>query len=231
MSVRSVLQMIVLGATFAIGLSAAQAETWNLYSDWNITSAADNTANSRWQFLGVTEGANTGYSLLNTYFKERPYSGFNQLTGSAAYPAIGQNPSYTDGLFSSPDLTRAAVYGWKNLDATTTIVNLDYYLHKTSTSGNGITYALYETGGSTPLASGTITGTSPVNGSLTNISVASGAMLYFQVGPNYKGGSTDNYYDENICNLTVTSTPEPSAMMLLASGLVGLLCYAWRKRR
>lgn len=29
----------------------------------------------------------------------------------------------------------------------------------------------------------------------------------------------------------VTVIPEPSAMVLLATGLIGLLCYAWRKRR
>jgi hypothetical protein len=28
-----------------------------------------------------------------------------------------------------------------------------------------------------------------------------------------------------------TATPEPSTLFLVASGLVGLLCYAWRKRR
>jgi hypothetical protein len=27
------------------------------------------------------------------------------------------------------------------------------------------------------------------------------------------------------------STPEPGTLMILASGLVGLLCYAWRKRK
>ncbi len=30
---------------------------------------------------------------------------------------------------------------------------------------------------------------------------------------------------------TNTDTPEPSTLVLLAAGLVGLLCYAWRKRR
>ena len=28
----------------------------------------------------------------------------------------------------------------------------------------------------------------------------------------------------------VASVPEPSTLVLLASGLIGLLCYAWRKR-
>lgn len=30
---------------------------------------------------------------------------------------------------------------------------------------------------------------------------------------------------------TVTSTPEPSTLVLLSAGLIGLLAYAWRKRR
>ena len=32
-------------------------------------------------------------------------------------------------------------------------------------------------------------------------------------------------------NVRVTETPEPSTMVLLATGLLGLLCYAWRRRR
>jgi len=31
--------------------------------------------------------------------------------------------------------------------------------------------------------------------------------------------------------LRVTSIPEPSTVMLFVSGLVGLLAYAWRKRK
>jgi hypothetical protein len=31
--------------------------------------------------------------------------------------------------------------------------------------------------------------------------------------------------------LDFVPVPEPSAIMLLGSGMVGLLCYAWRKRR
>jgi hypothetical protein len=32
-------------------------------------------------------------------------------------------------------------------------------------------------------------------------------------------------------NVTVTTTPEPGTMVLCGSGLFGLLCYAWRRRR
>ena len=38
-------------------------------------------------------------------------------------------------------------------------------------------------------------------------------------------GTMDNF------RLTVDAIPEPSMLVLLGSGLVGLLCYAWRKRR
>ena len=30
---------------------------------------------------------------------------------------------------------------------------------------------------------------------------------------------------------SVSFVPEPSTLALIASGLIGLLCYAWRKRR
>ncbi len=31
--------------------------------------------------------------------------------------------------------------------------------------------------------------------------------------------------------ITYTAVPEPSTLALLAAGLIGLLCYAWRKRK
>jgi hypothetical protein len=45
----------------------------------------------------------------------------------------------------------------------------------------------------------------------------------------------NNYYMGELCydnvHLSVTSVPEPSTLALLAAGLLGLLAYAWRKRR
>lgn len=45
--------------------------------------------------------------------------------------------------------------------------------------------------------------------------------VWVQMGGNYGG----------LDNLVVTVTPEPSVIVLLGAGLVGLLAYAWRKRR
>ena len=46
-------------------------------------------------------------------------------------------------------------------------------------------------------------------------------MLYSNGTP----GSYDNF------TLSYTSVPEPSALVLLALGVVGLLAYAWRRRK
>ncbi|MBU4273117.1 MAG: PEP-CTERM sorting domain-containing protein [Planctomycetes bacterium] len=35
----------------------------------------------------------------------------------------------------------------------------------------------------------------------------------------------------SVDNFKLTVIPEPSTLALLATGLIGLLCYAWRKRK
>ncbi|MCD4728661.1 MAG: PEP-CTERM sorting domain-containing protein [Pirellulales bacterium] len=34
-----------------------------------------------------------------------------------------------------------------------------------------------------------------------------------------------------IDNYVLAKIPEPGTLVLLATGLIGLLCYAWRKRK
>jgi hypothetical protein len=65
------------------------------------------------------------------------------------------------------------------------------------------------------LTNWTNTGGSPGNPSITCLGIWS---------QNYTGGQFDN--------LTLSSAiPEPSSLALLAMGIFGLLCYAWRKRK
>ncbi len=78
---------------------------------------------------------------------------------------------------------------------------------------------------------GTTTTVTTGNGALTWQYVASGLP-----GTNgYAGQIGSQYYVQLDANgggvETVATTPEPATLVLLASGLVGLLAYAWRKRR
>jgi hypothetical protein len=44
-------------------------------------------------------------------------------------------------------------------------------------------------------------------------------------------GGAGTVVDNVRVTATPTATPEPSTLVLLASGLIGLLAYAWRKRK
>ena len=61
---------------------------------------------------------------------------------------------------------------------------------------------------------------------LTGLSIGVGQNVDFVV---YKHG---NYYnDSSLFSATISTVPEPSFIALLVTGLIGLLAYAWQKRR
>jgi hypothetical protein len=45
------------------------------------------------------------------------------------------------------------------------------------------------------------------------------------------GGTEPYFYKGQIAGLTLESVPEPSTIVLLITGMVGLLAYPWRKRK
>lgn len=56
----------------------------------------------------------------------------------------------------------------------------------------------------------------------------------FGIAANYSTSNPGGSYEVYVDNLTYTATgviPEPSSLALLAAGLLGLLAYAWRKRK
>ena len=60
-----------------------------------------------------------------------------------------------------------------------------------------------------------------------NLAGSAGASMSF--GDETGGGSGSANWD--YVNVNPVSTPEPSTLTLLVMGLIGLLCYAWRKRK
>jgi hypothetical protein len=75
----------------------------------------------------------------------------------------------------------------------------------------------------------TIDSTTPtVTKNISDLSVAVGDKIYVIVGY----GSNSNGLGDTVGMFqTITYTPEPSSIAILGSAIVGLLCYAWRKRR
>jgi hypothetical protein len=61
---------------------------------------------------------------------------------------------------------------------------------------------------------------------ITNVSVVAGDTIMLDFG--YSSGYENNYVG---VFHGVTYVPEPCSMMLMATGAIGLLAYAWRKRR
>ena len=61
------------------------------------------------------------------------------------------------------------------------------------------------------------------------VTMAAGEALYFSAIPNMEWGAVA--WVQIDATITDGGIPEPGTLALLATGLIGLLCYAWKKRR
>ena len=182
----------------------------------------ENTSSDTWQYYRTDAGV-AGYTLNTNLFD---WGG-----GQYAWANYSQDnyvcniPSLPTQLDMAPSLQDAAI-GW--MSPITGKVDVSYSLTMPNIVGqttNGIETGCFRARPSWAMAS------SPRvkrTGSLIapNLSVEPGDMLYLRIGDNGGYG-----YDDTRFTMTVTSVPEPTAVVLLATGLLGLLAYAWKKQK
>jgi hypothetical protein len=129
------------------------------------------------------------------------------LNGAQMTPA-GETGGQISAMYNAPTCGIPAVqqYGVSAMDKLFTLYDGKLGSTTTVTTGNSTLTWEY-------VASG-LTGGSGVVGTLA------GGQYYMQLDSN--GGGVETI---------ATTTPEPGTVALLASGLAGLLAYAWRKRK
>lgn len=193
----------------------AQAEVWDATAQFSNTS---NTSADLWQYAGVQDSLNGPYTLATWVAGDDAWE-----RNGAAIGFLG-NPT----LFICPGSgANAGAIGWRAPYAAT--VDIKYTLADISPrSGNdGAGAYLYKFGGATALDYVALSEGATYTCARTGVAMNAGDMLWLQVVSNGQAANDDI----RITDFTITSVPEPASLVLLGCGLMGLLAYAWRKRR
>lgn len=217
-------------STTALGDSA----TWDAYSDFR---SDQNTPSDTWQYLysGTQNGGDNTLPYVNFSQYGTTAFGKDGWSEGTDWHFIGKDASVNPaGLFVHPFYPegfppKISAIGW--LSPITGVVNVDFSVTDLNVGDvavdDGVSYFLFKAAETTPLASGTIdrggaTGTI----SVTDVSIATGEILYLQIGSNAR-------FDCDLTGVafTVTAVPEPASLILAGCGAIGLLAYAWRKRK
>ena len=224
----------VVVAIVLASVASVQADTtsWDAYTGFNSTS---NTASDLWQYMGAPQGTNSGYWLLPVYGAFPGGMLGNAWQNSGDFPAVGAVSGEIRVQPELPGWASAAVIGWNspitgNVAVSFSLTDLDAGANGPGDhpTYDGVTYNLFRAGDTTALSSGYVAnGGASGTIDVSNVAVSAGTMLYLQIGP----GTINHWYDTTGVSFTVTQTPEPSTIVILLTGVIGLLAYAWRKRK
>jgi len=180
-----------------------------------------------WSASGGALGANAGIALVQTVTTTgkggTTYSDWRQFTGLTPSQSAGYAASYPSWVdFDTVNIPNGAAANFWN-ESLTGYTSPEGVPIASNFSGSWITTGATD---------------KPVGAEVATFFVTHGAELDFaghfgNPGGYYAGGFgfTNSITVGGGFSCNAATTPEPSTIILAASGLIGLLCYAWRKRR
>jgi len=162
--------------------------------------------------VGVDGGVTplTAKTMLAEYYTGS-YTQTLQVTDVSADPA---SSTYTLSAYFNAN---------QNLSAANAFVNITFYDSTYTFLGGPPSSGLVLDNNPSTWAQISLTATEPLNTKY----IVSQVMYLDSTLMDSSGATYPGYVD----SASLTLVPEPGTMLLLLSGLVGLLCYAWRKRK
>jgi hypothetical protein len=212
--------------TFAVAVmlvclaAVAQADTMNILANTDCQQSQGVWAFSGSAFYNTSPSGNGDSDGRPHCIEIGSGSSAKNLTSHAILAGetftLGWDAANIDGRTSSQNMKLAADLVYQDGTSLTAVGTTGWIAPPWGPSP--YTWVTYGDGGSSGSVSFTAVAGQPYIGQNIGVKIAASSGGW---------GGIDNVY----LNFTSAPTPEPSAIVILATGLLGLLAYAWRRRK